>query len=506
MQTRQISLSVVLLLGALLLPGAGAAQEAAADAPGTRARIDYETFELDNGLRLIVSEDRSTPVAAVDVWYHVGSRHDPRDRSGFAHLFEHMMFEGSRHVGETEQTTHMALIQGVGGSLNGSTADDRTNYFQTVPANRVNLALWLEADRMRFLDVTAENFENQREVVKEERRQNYENRPYTLAFATAFVLPYDEESCFPYSRMGIGSMEDLDAATLDDVRSFYETYYAPNNAVVAVAGDVETAHVREMAEDYFEGAKASALPPEEECRVDFDAGIQVDTIRDPNASLPAVFWTFRTPPHAHEDTYALTLLASILGQGESSRLHRALVQDAGAATQATAFHGENGGWRKGPGLLGAYAFANQGIEPDSLRSLFWKEIEGLRERPPTAEEVEKAKNSFEADWIMGRQTVLEKAETLHHFALYHDDLADVNRALDRFLAVTRDDLQRVIDRYLTRDNLTVVVDVPAQASAAADGGDGDEGGGGGGPPDDGEADGGGADDDGARSEGEESRR
>ncbi|MFB6240039.1 MAG: M16 family metallopeptidase, partial [Gemmatimonadota bacterium] len=341
--------------------------------------------------------------------------------------------------------------------------------FETVPANRVNLALWLEADRMRFLNVNRENFENQRSVVKEERRQNVENAPYSLAIRKAMTQPYDPETCFGYSRMGIGSMEDLDAASLEDVRSFYETHYTPNNASLAVVGDFDPDQVRSLVDRYFGGAEPSDLPPEEECEVSYSPGFQADTVQDPNANLPAVVWTFRTPPHDHADTYALTLLAKVVGEGESSRLHRAMVRDAGAATQVVTLYNERIGWRKGPGFVLSYAVANQGVSADSLRALFRREIERLRESPPTAGELEKAKNSYVSDLVMGRQTVMQKAETLQHFALYHDDLSDVNRVRKRFLDVTRDDLERVVDRYLTRENLSVTVDLPASAQAPAGG-------------------------------------
>ncbi|MFW6192200.1 MAG: M16 family metallopeptidase [Gemmatimonadota bacterium] len=454
----------------LALAAAGlvaAAAVAAAPAPASAqsgAEIDYETYTLDNGLRVILAEDHSTPAVAVDVWYHVGSRHDPENRSGFAHLFEHMMFQGSQHVGHTEDTEHLVMVEKVGGNANGTTGDDRTNYFQTVPANRVNMALWLEADRMRFLEITQDKFENQRDVVKEERRQNVDNQPYGLAFRKSLILPYDEEKCFGYSRMGIGSMEDLNSASLDDVQAFYDRHYAPNNAVLTVAGDFDPETVKELIERYFAGAEASDVPPDRGCEADYDAGFRIDTIMDPNANLPAVTWTFRTPPHDHEDDPALTFLTTLLGQGESSRLHRALVRDAGAASNVNTFYQD----REGPGLVFSFALANEGVSPDSLRSLFWQEIERLREEPPTAEELEKAKNSFESDQVTGRQSVLEKAETLQHFALYHDDLSEVNTALEDYMSVTSDDLQRVIDRYLTRDNLTVIVDIPSE--------DGDDGG------------------------------
>jgi len=431
----------------------------------TGGRIDFETYRLDNGLRVILSEDHSTPVVAVNVWYDVGSRNDPPDRSGFAHLFEHMMFQGSENVDKTE---HLTMVESVGGSVNGTTAGDRTNYFETVPANRVNLALWLEADRMRSLRVTKENFENQRETVKEERRLRVDNPPYQKAFRMAQVAPYDPERCFGYSRMGIGSMEDLDAATVEDARAFHRAWYVPNNATLTVVGDFDPELVKDLVERYFGAIPAGEVPEEKPCEVDYSAGLTVDTVPDPNANLPGVIWSFRAPPHAHPDARALALLSRILGQGESSRLYGRMVREAGAATQVGTFFGFGNAPRKGPGLLIGFAIANQGVSPDSLRALFRDEIERLRTDPPTADELEKAKAGFESSYVMGRQRVMQKAETLQHFAHYHDDVSEVNEALDGFLSVDLEDLRRVTEKYVRGDNMTVLVDLPVEEESGSE--------------------------------------
>ncbi len=442
---------------ALLVAAAGADAQAAGQEARDAGRIDYETYRLDNGLRVILSEDHSTPVAAVNVWYDVGARDERPGRSGFAHLFEHMMFQGSANVDKAE---HLTMVESVGGSVNGTTSEDRTNYFETVPANRVNLALWLEADRMRSLAVTEENLQNQTETVKEERRLRVDNQPYGKSFLQFTTMPYDSATCFGYAHSVIGSMDDLNAATVEDVRSFFDTYYAPNNATLTVVGDFEPERVKSMIERYFGDIESSEPPPSVECEVDYSAGFRVDTIRDTNANLPAVFWSYRVPSHDAPGSRALELLASLFGQGESSRLHRTLVKETGAAAQVNGFMSS----RRGPGLFAGFAIANQGVGADSLLSLVQSEVERLRTEPPTAAELEKARNDHEASTIMGRQRVLSKAEALQHFAHFHDSLDEIDTDLGQYMAVTREDLRRVIDEYLNRDNLSVVVTLPAADS------------------------------------------
>src|SRR5881628_2117664 len=239
----------------LLLPATLRAQTPA-------GRIPFEQFTLPNGLRVIYSEDHSTPIVTVDVWYEVGSRNERPGRSGFAHLFEHMMFQGSAHIKKTE---HNKLIERAGGDFNGSTAEDRTNYWETVPSNRLNLALWLEADRMRSLAITEENFENQRQAVKEERRLRVDNQPYAGAFSDGLTWPFDSTSCFPYAHTVIGSMADLDAAKVPDVQAFFDTYYAPNNATLVVVGDFHAAELRRLVNQDFAGVPSHAAPESPRC-------------------------------------------------------------------------------------------------------------------------------------------------------------------------------------------------------------------------------------------------
>lgn len=439
------TLAVAFISGELHAQGSGA------DAAGS---IPYQTYRLDNGLQVILSEDHSTPITAVDIWYHVGARNETKGRYGFAHLFEHMMFQGSAHVGKTE---HLTRIEAVGGSVNGSTTEDRTNYFEIVPADRVNLALWMEADRMRSLAVNQANMENQQKTVSEELRQRINNQPYSSAFLLAsYAATYHSMNCPGYAHPPSGSIEDVQAATLEDVKAFHSTYYQPDNATLTVVGDFDPKQVKGFIEQYFGGIPRAAAPPSTTCEVSYSPGFRMDTVEDSKANVPAVMWSYRVPPDSSPDHYPLALLAVLFGQGQSSRLYRSLVNDAGAALQASAGLDS----RVGPGLLFGFALANQGVGADSLLGLVRDQVERLKTDPPTEAELRKARNTFESNYVEGRQRVLSKAETLEHYALFRPDLSEVNQDLSRFEAVTVDDLKRVIDRYLNPDNMTVVYDIP----------------------------------------------
>src|SRR5437867_10114312 len=268
-----------------LLLAVGLVALAPAQLAAQGGRISYESFALPNGLRVVYSEDHSTPIVTVDLWYRVGSRNERPGRGGFAHLFEHLMFQGSAHVKKAE---HFQLIERAGGSLNGSTHDDYTNYYETVPSNRLNLALWLEADRMRSLAITDENFHNQRETVKEERRLRVDNQPYAPAFIDGMTWPFDSAACFAYAHTVIGSIDDLNAAQLSDVRAFFDTYYAPNNATLVVVGDFRPLELRRYVNQYFSEIPRHAEPPPVRCTARLAPGVQRREVTDVHANLPAV--------------------------------------------------------------------------------------------------------------------------------------------------------------------------------------------------------------------------
>lgn len=436
-----------LLVCLLVLPGSILAQT------GGGGRIALEQFTLPNGLRVVYSEDRSTPIVTVNLWYEVGSRNERPGRSGFAHLFEHMMFQGSAHVKKAE---HNQLLERAGAEFNGSTAEDRTNYYETVPSNRLNLALWLEADRMRSLAITQENFENQRQAVKEERRLRVDNQPYQGAFTDGLTWPFDSASCFPYAHTVIGSMADLDSAKLGDVQAFFDTYYAPNNATLVVVGDFNPTELRSLVNQYFAGIPSHAAPEAPRCDAASARSPQRREVRDPQANLDAVLRVYRVPEHRHRDTGALELLDLILGQGESSRLNVSVVRRDKAAVATGALLNPFGS-RNGPGVWVTYGIVNQGVSADRLDSLIAAQLDTIRANGVTAAELEKAKNLLRSGFIANRETTMGKAEELHHYLTFHDSIDEINTDLERLMAVTTEDLKRVANTYLDPKNLTVVI-------------------------------------------------
>jgi len=434
-----------------LLLAAGLVALAPAHLATQAGRVDYESFALPNGLRVVYSEDHSTPIATVDLWYRVGSRNERPGRGGFAHLFEHLMFQGSAHVKKAE---HFQLIERAGGSSNASTHDDYTNYYETVPSNRLNLALWLEADRMRSLAITDENFHNQRETVKEERRLRVDNQPYGAAFTDGIVMAFDSATCFAYAHPTIGSMDDLNAAKLEDVQAFFETYYAPNNATLVVVGDFRPAELRRLVNDYFAEVPRHATPPRVSCDWKVGPGERRRDVEDAHANLPAVVRYYRVPADDDPDTPALDLLTTILGEGESSRLNVGVVRHDQAALQAATFIVNE---RRGPGVLIAYGVANQQVDVRRLDSLLVRQLDSVRAGGVTAEELARAKATFRATFIHHDESTFGKAEALNHYDLLHGALSAVNTDLDRYLAVTADDIRRVAGKYLAAANAAVLL-------------------------------------------------
>ena len=424
----------------------------AAPLAAQEVKIPHSTFTLPNGLRVIVAEDHSTPVAAVNVWYHVGSGYEKPGRTGFAHLFEHVMFEGSKNVKEGDFDN---LLEAAGGNNNGSTSPDRTNYYETVPSNAVDLALWLEADRMGgLLDALNEQKLNgQRDVVKNERRQSYENRPYGALHETAVAALYP--AGHPYSWTTIGSMEDLSAATLDDVKEFFRTYYAPNNAVVTVVGDVKADEVRQTAERLFGWIPRGSEVEKPNIPVPAIAATRYITKED-RVTLPDVSLIWRTGPRLSQDEAALDILAEVLAGGKSSRLYQRLVYDQQIAQSVFASN-------RAQLLSGDFWISMRGkptTDLDVLERAAYEEIGKIAATPPSQEELRRVVNTLQTGFVRGLETVQGKADQLNSYMYYAGDPGYIEKDVARYQAVTPADVQRVAREYLTGKNRIVISFVP----------------------------------------------
>ena len=414
-------------------------------------KLNVTQFTLDNGLKAILVEEHSAPTVAVSVWYKVGGANDPQGRSGFAHLFEHMMFQGSADVAPGR---HDQLVSAAGGTNNASTGIDRTNYFEALPSNQLPLALWLEADRMRSLVVDDANFKREREVVKEEYRQRVGNQAYGEAALKLQTMPFDYP---PYERPVIGSIEDLDQATVDQVRAFHTEYYKPNNAVLTVAGDIDVAQARALIRQYFSPIPQQAAPPQlPPYTFTLQTKAQDVTIQDPLARVPAEFVAYRIPPRGQPDYYPLVLLARILGGGESSRLAQALI-DPGIASDASVSADGN----LGPSEFDVTLVPNPGIDLSKLESVYYQEVDRVVKDGVSTDELTKAVNQILTRRISGLQSALGLAENVQAANFYLGDPQALFSELDRYRAVKSADIQRVAARYLTPDTRNVIKDVVA---------------------------------------------
>jgi predicted Zn-dependent peptidase len=419
--------------------------------------VHFTDERLPNGLRLIISEDHLAPVVAVNLWYDVGSKHEQLGRTGFAHLFEHVMFQGSAHVGKAE---HMAIIQAAGGVANGSTWLDRTNYYETMPSNQLELALWLEADRLATLPeaLSQENLDNQREVVKNEKRWSYDNRPYGswVEKVLAGLYPPDH----PYHHTTIGSMADLDAASLEDVTSFFRLHYAPNNVVLSIVGDVDPEQARAWVRTYFgpipgNPALPVALP---EMRLPSHLGVEAREVIPDRVPLPRIIWGFRSPLLGDRRLDALDLAGQILAGGKGSRLHRRLVRDERLAQDVALF---SMGLIAGASLTSGWATARPGIDLERLEAVFWEELQRMTRELVSDDELARAKALTEADELGALMRVEEKADRLSSYATLLDDPGLINEMLPRYLSVTAEQIRDVCAAVFVPDNRLVLTYVPA---------------------------------------------
>jgi predicted Zn-dependent peptidase len=434
--------------------------------PPATGGLTATEHRLANGLRVVLSEDHLTPVAAVCIWYDVGSRHEVKGRTGLAHLFEHLMFQGSQQV---PGNGHFELVQGAGGSLNGTTSFERTNYFETMPAHELELALWLEADRMGSLlaALDEESMENQRDVVKNERRQRYDNVPYGTAFERLTAMAFPEGH--PYHHTPIGSMADLDAATLEDARQFFRTYYAPNNAVLSVVGDIDPEATLGWIEKYFGSIPGhdGKQPPRDGSLPETMGGQQRQVLREevPSRALMAAY---RLPQDGLRECDAADLALTALGGGESSRLHNRLVRRDQTAVSA------------GFGLLrlaGAPSLgwldvkASAGAEVADIEAAVDDELSRFAAEGPTAEELERAQAQLEREWLDRLATVGDRADELCRYAVLFGDPQLALTAVQRVLDVTAEEVREVAAARLRPDNRAVLVYEPTTPETASEDGE-----------------------------------
>ena len=416
-------------------------------------------FSLSNGLRVILVEDHAVPVVSVALYYDVGSRNEKPGRTGFAHLFEHMMFQGSENV---PKAAHFQYIFNAGGTMNGTTSTERTNYFETLPASHLPLALWLESDRMRSLKVTQENLDNQRNAVQEEKRLRYDNQPYVNAFLRINELIFKNPA---NAHSTIGSMEDLDAATIEDVREFFRIYYAPNNAVLTIVGDFESEEAANLVRTYFEGIPSQPPPPPVDISEPEDVAQTQEVYHDKLAPAPAFVLGWKIPPRRTPEFYALSLAADLLFEGDSSRLYQKLVKGDESVVSIPGGLDE----RRGPSALYIFALPKPGEKVAAIRDQIVAEIRALKTSGPSAEEMEKLRNSLSNDVVRGRQSTMYRAQRLAEYALYDRDPTLFDTELDLYLAITPEQIRNAVERFLDVEN-RVVLDIipPALAEEAGE--------------------------------------
>jgi zinc protease len=415
-----------------------------------------EKYSLGNGLRVVFNEDHSVPVVSVAVYYDVGSRNEREGRTGFAHLFEHMMFQGSENV---PKAAHFQYISNAGGTMNGTTSSERTNYFETLPANQLPLALWLESDRMRSLAVTQENLDNQREAVKEEKRLRYDNQPYVNGFLRLFEMSFKNPA---NSHSTIGSMEDLDAATVEDIREFFRIYYAPNNAVLSIAGDFDKTDTRSLIEKYFSSIPPQPEPPPVDVSEPPEVAAHRDTFLDKLAPVPAFALGWKIPERRAPEFYALSLASHLLFEGESARLYQKLVKGEESVVQIQGGIDE----RRGPSGLFIVVIPKPDREGTQIRQAIFEEIRQLATAGPSHEEMEKLRNNLFNASVRSRQSSLYRAQQLAEFTLYDNDPELFNTDLQNYLDVTAEQIRDAVAEYLDNENRVLLDIVPAPQEIA----------------------------------------
>jgi predicted Zn-dependent peptidase len=416
--------------------------------------LEIEEYTLDNGLRVVLNPDESVPVVSCAVYYDVGSRNEREGRTGFAHLFEHMMFQGSENV---PKAGHFQFVMKAGGTMNGTTSSERTNYYETLPASQLPLALWLESDRMRTLAVTQENLDNQRDAVKEEKRLRYDNQPYGQVFDLLTSMVYKN---FANSHSTIGSMEDLDAATVEDVREFFRVYYAPNNAVLVLSGSFDVEEAKSLIEKYFATIPSQPKPAPLDVSEPPEISRKKQTYVDNLAPFPAFIDGWKIPARRTPEFYALYLAGKLLYDGESSRLYQKLVKGDESVIQIFGFTDE----RRGPSSVIIGAIPKPGEDIEQIRSQIYAEIEQIATAGPSEDEMQKLRNQLINDEVRSRQSSLARAQRIAEYALYDGDPTLINSEVEELLKISAEQIRDAAARYLNTDNRAQLDIVPASSN------------------------------------------
>ncbi len=415
--------------------------------------IEFEEYTLDNGLKVLLHQDNSAPVVAVSVMYHVGSKNERPDRTGFAHFFEHLLFEGSENIGRGE---FMKYIENAGGTFNANTSFDRTFYYEVFPSNELELGLWLESERMLHAKVETKGIETQREVVKEERRQTIDNQPYATFPEEIQKRAFKKH---PYRWSIIGSMDHINAAEEQDFKQFYADFYVPNNAILSIAGDFEVKGTKKLIQQYFgtipKGKNEIYRPNIVEPPL---KGEIRDTVYD-NIQLPAVIQAYRTPAQGTEDYYAVSMLSTLLSNGESSRMYRALVDEQQKALGAGTFPFPT----EDPGLEFVFGIANVGVDVGDLENAMDAEVNKVQEELISEKEFQKLRNQVESTFISSNSTVQGIAQSMANYEMYFGDANLINTELDRYMKVSKEDIQKAAKKYFHKDNRVVLHYLPKSA-------------------------------------------
>lgn len=422
-------------------------------------RIDFVEYDLDNGLHVILHQDNSTPIVNVAVLYHVGSKNEPEGRTGFAHFFEHLMFEGSPNI---ERGSFFKIIQNAGGQLNANTSFDRTFYYETLPSHQLELGLYMESERMLHAKIDSTGVATQKEVVKEEKRTRIDNQPYMSFQAKIFGKAYKGT---PYSWTPIGSFEDIDAATDQDFKDFFDTFYVPNNATLSIAGDIQIEETKKLIEMYFaEIPKGTKEIPRPEITAP-DLGGEVREEVFDNVQLPGVFQAYRMAEQGSDDYYAMQMLTTLLSGGQSSRFQKEIVdnQELAAFVGSFPFALEDGG------LFVSLGLVNVGKTPEELEEAMMAEIERVKTEDISDREFQKLQNQVENNFVSSNSTVRGIAESLADYHVYYGDANLINSEIERYMAVTKDDIKRVAKKYLTPDNRVTLYYLPKSAQQKPDG-------------------------------------